>query len=70
MSEIRTARQSIIDFIEKNKEVMGGIEAVTTPDGRTINLNDMTDEEAAEAADMLMTVGTPTRLGALMKGKQ
>lgn len=69
MSEIRTARQSIIDFIEKNKAVMGGIEAVTTPDGRTIDLNNMTDEEAAEAADMLMTVGTPTRLGALMKGK-
>ena len=69
MSEIRTARQSIIDFIEKNKEVMGNIEAVTTPDGRTINLNNMTDEEAVEAADMLMTVGTPTRFGALMKGK-
>lgn len=69
MSEIRTARQSIIDFIEKNKEVMGGIEAVTTPDGRTINLNDMTDEEASEAAEMLMTVGSPTRLGALAKSK-
>jgi hypothetical protein len=69
MSEIRTARQSIIDFIEKNKEVMGSIEAVQTQDGRTINLNDMTDEEAAEAADILMVAGTPTRLGSLMKGK-
>jgi hypothetical protein len=69
MSEIRTARQSIIDFIEKNKEVMGSIEAVQTMDGRTINLNDMTDEEAAEAADMLMGVGNPTRLGALVKKK-
>ena len=69
MSEIRTARQSIIDFIEKNKAVMGSIEAVQTIDGRTIDLNDMTDEEAAEAADILMIAGTPTRLGSLMKGK-
>jgi hypothetical protein len=67
MSEIRTARQSIIDFIEKNKAVMGSIEAVQTQDGRTINLNDMTDEEAAEAADILMVAGTPTRLGSLAK---
>jgi hypothetical protein len=69
MSEIRTARQSIIDFIEKNRAVMGSIEAVQTQDGRTINLNDMTDEEAAEAADILMIAGTPTRLGSLMKGE-
>jgi hypothetical protein len=69
MSEIRTARQSIIDFIEKNKAVMGNIEAVQTMDGRTINLNDMTDEEAAEAADILMVAGTPTRLGSLTKSK-
>jgi hypothetical protein len=69
MSEIRTARQSIIDFIEKNKQVMGSIEAVQTMDGRTINLNDMTDEEAAEAADILMVAGTPTRLGSLTKSK-
>jgi len=67
MSEIRTARQSIIDFLEKNKAVMGSIEAVQTQDGRTINLNDMTDEEAAEAADILMVAGTPTRLGSLVK---
>jgi hypothetical protein len=69
MSEIRTARQSIIDFIEKNRAVMGNIEAVQTMDGRTINLNDMTDEEATEAADILMVAGTPTRLGALAKVK-
>jgi len=69
MSEIRTSRQFIVDFLEKNKELMGGIEAVQTQDGRTINLNNMTDEEAKEAADMLMTLGSPTRLGALAKGK-
>ncbi len=69
MSEIRTARQSIIDFLEKNKAVMGSIEVVMTQDGRTIDLNNMTDEEAAEAADILMVAGTPTRLGALAKIK-
>ncbi len=67
MSEVRTARQSIVDFLEKNKAIMGGIEAVTTLDGRTIDLNNMTDEEAAEAAEMLLGVGYPTRLGALAK---
>lgn len=67
MSEIRTARQSITDFLEKNKELMGGIETVTTLDGRTIDLNNMTDEEASEAAEILLGVGYPTRLGALAK---
>jgi hypothetical protein len=67
MSEIRTSRQFIVDFLEKNKELMGSIEAVQTLDGRTINLNDMTDEEAKEAADIFMGVGNPTRFGALLK---
>jgi len=62
-----TSRQFIADFLEKNKELMGGIEAVQTQDGRIINLNSMTDEEAKEAADMLMTLGSPTRLGSLTK---
>ena len=70
MSEIRTARQGIVDFIERNKEVMGSIEAVQTLDGRTIDLNNMTDDEAAEAAAILMVAGTPTRLGSLTKGKK
>jgi hypothetical protein len=63
------SRQFITDFIEKNKWLMGGIEVIQTRDGKTINLNDMTDEEAKEAADMLMTLGNPTRLGALAKSK-
>lgn len=62
-------RQLIKEFLEENKAVMGDIEAVATLDGRVINLNNMTDEEAAEAADILMGVGTPTRLGALAKKK-
>lgn len=67
MSEIRTARQNIVDFLERNKAVMGGIDVVLMQDGREVDLNNMTDEEAAEVADMLMGVGTPTRLGALAK---
>jgi hypothetical protein len=67
MSETRTSRQFIVDFLEKNKELMGGIEAVQTQDGRTIDLNNMTDDEAKEAAEMFMTVGSPTRFGALIK---
>ncbi len=67
MSEIRTSRQFIVDFLEKNKQLMGSIETVQTLDGRTIDLNNMTDEEAKEAAEMFMTVGSPTRLGALLK---
>ena len=59
------ARQKITDFLEKNKAIMGGIEAVATLDGRTIDLNNMTDAEAEEVADILMGVGNPTRLGAL-----
>jgi hypothetical protein len=69
MSEIHTARQSIIDFFEKNKELMGSIEAVQTLDGRVIDLGNMTDEEATEAASILAIVGNPTRLGALAKKK-
>lgn len=67
MSEIRTSRQFIVDFLEKNKEMMGGLEAVQTLDGRIIDFNNMTDEEAKEAAEMLMMIGTPTRFGALLK---
>lgn len=67
MSEIRTARQAVVDFLEKNHAVMGSIDVVMTPDGRSIKLADMTDEEAAEAAELLLGVGYPTRLGALAK---
>jgi hypothetical protein len=67
MSEVRTSRQFIVDFLEKNKQLMGSIETVQTLDGRTIDLNNMTDDEAKEAADIFMGVGNPTRLGALLK---
>jgi hypothetical protein len=67
MSEIRTSRQFIVDFVEKNKELMGDIQSVQTLDGRNIDLSNMTDDEAKEAADIFMGVGNPTRFGALIK---
>jgi hypothetical protein len=69
MSEIRTSRQFIVDFLEKNKELMGDIETVMTNEGKIIDLGNMTDEEASEAASMFMRLGTPSRFGSLIKGK-
>jgi hypothetical protein len=60
-------REFIKEFLAKQKHLMGEIEVITTTDGRSIDLNNMTDEEAAEAADMFMGIGNPTRLGALGK---
>lgn len=58
-------RKEIKEFLEKNKAVMGGITSVVTLTGETIDLNNMTDEQAKTAAETLFIVGTPTRLGAL-----
>jgi hypothetical protein len=62
-------RQAIKEFLIKNQEMMGGVTSVTTLLGETIDLNDMTDEQAQRAAEALFVVGTPTRLGALTKKK-
>lgn len=67
MTEQIDYRQAIKDFFEKNKELMGDIATVMTNEGEIINLNDMTDEQAQRAAEALFVVGTPTRLGALVK---
>lgn len=67
MTEQTDYRQAIKDFFEKNKELMGDIATVMTNEGEIINLNDMTDEQAQRAAEALFVVGTPTRLGALVK---
>lgn len=69
MSEIRTSRQFIVDFLEKNRELMGDIQTVMVSEDRTIDLNNMTDDEATEVAGMFMLLGTPSRLGSLLKGK-
>ena len=67
MTEQTDYRQAIKDFFERNKELMGDIATVMTNEGEIINLNDMTDEQAKRAAEALFVVGTPTRLGALVK---
>jgi hypothetical protein len=60
-------REFIKEFRAKQKHLMGDIDVLSTLDGRSIDLNNMTDEEAAEAADIFMGIGNPTRLGAMGK---
>jgi hypothetical protein len=67
MTEQVDHRQAIKEFFERNKELMGDITTVMTTEGEVIDLNDMTDEQAQRAAEALFVVGTPTRLGALVK---
>ena len=65
MSDGINYRQEIKEFLAANKAIMGDICVVTTQLGETIDLNNMTDEQAKQAAEALFTVGMPTRLGAL-----
>jgi hypothetical protein len=65
MSDGINYRREIADFLEANKAIMGDISVVTTQFGETIDLNNMTDEQAKTAAETLFIVGMPTRLGAL-----
>lgn len=58
-------RREIADFLATNKAIMGDITVVTTLLGETIDLTNMTDEQAKTAAETLFIVGTPTKLGAL-----
>ena len=67
MNEVMSARQFVADFVFRNKNLMGELQAVQMQDGRNIDLSNMTDEEAKEVAEMFMGVGNPTRLGALAK---
>ncbi len=63
------AREYLEAFREQQKPFVGEINEVLLMDGRSINLNNMTDEEAEEAAEAVRVVGTPTRLGNLMKSR-
>lgn len=65
MSDATDYRKEIKEFLTINKAIMGDITSVVTLTGETIDLNNMTDEQAKTAAEMLFAVGTPTRLGAL-----
>ena len=65
MSDAIDYRKEIKAFLAANSEMLGDITSVVTLTGETIDLNNMTDEQAKTAAEMLFAVGTPTRLGAL-----
>ena len=65
MSDGINYRQEVKEFIAANKAMLGDISVVTTKFGETIDLNNMTDEQAKRAAETLFTVGMPTRLGSL-----
>lgn len=67
MTDATNYRRDIKEFLATNRAIMGDITVVTTQSGETIDLNNMTDEQAKQAAEALFTVGTPTRLGALVK---
>jgi len=65
MSDGIDYRREIKEFIAANQEMLGGVTVVTTKFGETIDLTNMTDEQAKRAAETLFTIGAPTRLGAL-----
>jgi hypothetical protein len=67
MSDEINYRKKIKEFLETNKAIMGDITVVTTQFGETIDLTNMTDEQAKTAAETLFIVGLPTRLGSLGK---
>jgi hypothetical protein len=69
MSDVIDYRKEIKAFLAANKAMLGDISVVTTQFGESIDLNNMTDEQAKTAAETLFIVGTPTRLGALGKKK-
>lgn len=63
------AREYVAAFRAQQKPFVGDIDVVLLLDGSTVDLNNMTDEEAEQAAEALRLVGTPTRLGNLMKSR-
>lgn len=65
MSDGIDYRRDIKEFLAANSAMLGGVTVVTTKLGETIDLNNMTDEQAKRAAETLFTIGMPTRLGAL-----
>lgn len=63
------AREYVAAFRAQQKPFVGEVDAVQLLDGSTIDLNNMTDDEAEQAAEALRLVGTPTRLGNLVKSR-
>jgi len=67
MSEILPHREYIAKFLAQQEPLIGKIQAVTTNDGKHIDLANMTDEEAKIAAEYFMLLGVPTFEGKLGK---
>jgi hypothetical protein len=67
MSEILPHREYIKKFLDQQEPLIGKIDSVLTNDGKTIDLTNMTDDEAKIAAEYFMLLGVPTFTGKLGK---
>jgi hypothetical protein len=67
MSEILPHREYIAKFLAQQEPLIGKIEAITTNEGKTIDLSNMNDDEAKTAAEYFMLLGVPTFTGKLGK---
>ena len=65
--DILPHREYITKFLAQQEPLIGRIEAITTNEGRTIDLANMSDEEAKIAAEYFMLLGVPTFEGKLGK---
>lgn len=65
--DILPPREYINKFLAQQEPLIGRINAVTVKDGSTIDLNNMSDEEAKVAAEYFMLLGVPTFEGKVGK---
>ena len=67
MSEILPHREYIKKFLDQQEPLIGRIEAITTNEGKHIDLSNMNDDEAKIAAEYFMLLGVPTFEGKIGK---
>lgn len=65
--DILPHREYIKKFLAQQEPLIGRIEAITTSEGKSIDLTNMSDEEAKIAAEYFMLLGVPTFYGKLGK---
>lgn len=65
--EILPPREYIAKFLAQQEPLIGKIDAVSVKEGQTIDLTNMSDEEAKIAAEYFMLLGVPTFEGKLGK---
>lgn len=65
--DILPHREYIKKFLAQQEPLIGRIEAITTNEGKSIDLSNMSDEEAKIAAEYFMLLGVPTFYGKLGK---